>query len=104
MQRANGFREQISPTLPRAIDETTELAQVKVNCEKKTVAYTKRLLVDPAIMADGWKERKQRQYVQLHCNAQGLASVSGWNVMDTIFDPDYNYLVTLEARPEDCIQ
>ena len=30
-----GFEEQISPTLPRAIDETTELAQVKVNCETK---------------------------------------------------------------------
>jgi hypothetical protein len=98
------FEEQTNPTLPRPIDEATELVQVRVNCETQTVSYTKRLLVDLASLADGWQERKQRQYVQLHCNAQGLASVSGWNAMDVFFDREFNYLATFHATPQDCSQ
>lgn len=96
------LEEQTNPTLPRPIDEATELVQVRVNCETRTVSYTKRLLLDPASLADGWQVRKQRQYVQLHCNAQGLASASGWNAMDIFFGPEYNYLITLHATPQDC--
>jgi hypothetical protein len=97
-----GFENDVNHTLPRQIDEATELIQVRVNCETKAISYTKRLLIQPSDLADGWQTRKQRQYVQLHCNAQGLASVSGWNTLDIIFDPDLNYLITLEARPKDC--
>lgn len=98
------FEEDTNRTLPRPVDEATELIQVRVNCDNQTVAYTKRLLLDPATLAEGWQERKQRQYVQLHCNAQGLASVAGWNAMDVLLDPAYNYLLTLKATPADCNQ
>jgi hypothetical protein len=96
------FEEEVNRTLPRQIDEATELVQVKVNCETKSVAYTKRLLVEVAALAEGWEDRKQRQYVQLHCNDQGLASVNGWSAMDVFFDHQLSYVITLKASPKDC--
>jgi hypothetical protein len=47
------LEEQVNSTLPRPIDEATEMVQIRVNCETQTVSYTKRLLVDPAGFADG---------------------------------------------------
>ncbi|MFV0360983.1 hypothetical protein [Tropicimonas sp.] len=96
------FEEEINRTLPRDIDAATELVQVRVNCATRTLSYIKRIFLFPDEMAPGWQERKQRQFVQLHCNARGLASVQGWTVRDEVFDPDYNHLVTLRAAPADC--
>jgi len=98
------FEKEINATLPRRVDEVTELVQVKVNCETRTVSYTKRLLIETGDLAAGWQERKQHQYVQLHCNAQGLASVTQWNAMDVFFDPNYRYVITLRATPQDCVR
>lgn len=88
--------------LPMQIDRGTELIQFRVNCDAKIVHYTKRLLVDPKFLADGWRQRKQRQHTQLHCNARGLTSTTGWTALDTMVAPDYSLLVTLETRPTDC--
>lgn len=97
-----GMEADLNPKLPRPIDETTDLVQIRVNCETKTFAYTKRLTVDPAALAEGWQERNQRQYVQLHCNAEGLASLAKWTAMDLLYGPDFEYIVTFTARPKDC--
>jgi hypothetical protein len=97
-----GMEAEMNPTLPRPIDDTTELVQIRVNCENKTISYTKRLLVDPTALAEGWQERKQRQYIQLHCNKDGLASLSKWTAMDLFYGPSFQYLITFTARPKDC--
>ncbi len=48
------------------------------------------------------KNRKQRQHTQLHCNANGLSSVSGWTAMDVIYDPNFEYITTFLTEPNDC--
>lgn len=92
-----------SKTLPRKIDEITRLVSVAVNCDTKTIKYTKQISVDVQQLATGWQERKQRQHTQLHCNKDGLSSTVRWNAMDVIFDKDYNYVVTLMTTSRDCL-
>lgn len=96
------IEKQQNKKLPIQIDQGTEFVQVRVNCDTKTIHYTKRILVDPALLAGAWRERKQRQHTQLHCNARGLASTFGWTALDTVVAPDYSLLATLKTGPADC--
>ena len=96
------LEEEMNKDLPKKVDEITELIQVKVNCENKNITYTRRILVVDSQMADGWKARKQRQWVQLMCNKDGIASQAKWTARDVMVDVNYDYLVTLTASPEDC--
>ena len=96
------YEDEINKTLPRKIDEFTEVIQISVNCDNKVLKYTKRILADESQLSEGWDNRKQRQHTQLHCNKDGMARLEGWTAMDVIFDKDYNYLITLETNPEDC--
>jgi hypothetical protein len=89
-------------TLPRPIDNATEFVNVRVNCDTKTVVYTKKILVDVSLLPRGWEVRKQRQHSQLHCNQQGLASVGGWTAVDNIYDSNMNFLAALVTEPTDC--
>ena len=93
---------ELNKKFPNQIDETTEMVQFSVNCDTTTVKYTKRILVDLNLFNEGWETRKQRQHTQLHCNAQGMASNSGWTAMDVIYDKDFEYIVTLTTEPKDC--
>lgn len=93
---------QLNQSLPRLIDPATEFIQVRVNCETKTVVYTKKILEDAGLLASGWEQRKRRQHAQLHCNRQGLASVGGWIAIDNIYDRDMNLLVSLTSDPTAC--
>ena len=93
---------ELNKKFPSQIDETTEMIQFSVNCDTTTVKYTKRILVDLNLFNDGWETRKQRQHTQLHCNAQGMASNSGWTAMDVIYNKDFEYIVTLTTEPKDC--
>ena len=96
------YEDEINKTLPRKIDEFTEVIQISVNCDNKVLKYTKRILADESQLSEGWDTRKQRQHTQLHCNKDGMARLEGWTAMDVNFDKDYNYLITLETNPEDC--
>jgi hypothetical protein len=96
------FEKEMNAKAPTKIDETTELVQIRVNCDGKVITYTKRILVDASRFSDGWEVRKQRQHTQLHCNEAGLASQSGWIAMDIIYDKDFTYLLTFITRPENC--
>lgn len=95
------FEAEVNVTTPRPIDEVTELVQVRVNCELVTLTYVKRLLLTDDELAEGWRERKQRQHIQLHCNNVGLAR-SDWTVLDLLYDVDFQYLVALKTTPDDC--
>ena len=53
-------------------------------------------------MAEGWKERKQRQHTQLHCNKDGLSRTVKWTAIDVMYDNDFQYLGTLTTSPTDC--
>ena len=94
--------EDMNKTFPRKFDETTEIIQISVNCDTTTIKYSKRILVDVSMFNEGWEARKQRQHNQLHCNANGLTSNSGWTAMDVIASKDYEYLTTLTTTPKDC--
>lgn len=96
------YEARTNAQLPRRLDRATEVIQLRVNCENLVVTYVKRLLVDPAVMAPSWRDRKQRQHTQLHCNRQGLASQSGWTAMDILYGPDYAPLAEFTTRPSDC--
>ena len=94
---------ELNKTLPKKIDEITEAIQISVYCETTTVKYTKRLLVETTSLVEGWKNLKQRQHTQLHCNRDGLSSVQGWTAMDVFYDPNYDYIATFITEPKDCI-
>lgn len=95
------FEAELNKTLPQKTDEVTEATQFSVNCDTNTVKYTKRIVVD-LTFKDGWKERKQRQHNQLHCNANGISSLFGWRVMDVLYDSNFKYLATFITEPKDC--
>ena len=96
------FEKMTNKNLPQKIDEYTEVVTIGVNCESKSIKYTKQLLFYENMMAEGWKERKQRQHTQLHCNKDGLSRTVKWIAMDVIYDNDFQYLGTLTTSPTDC--
>lgn len=96
------FEKEMSSKLPLQVDEVTQVVEVRVNCELKSVTYIKHLSVDKDELAIGVADRKQRQYINLHCNNEGLAR-SGWHVNDYIYDKNLELLMKLKANPEDCI-
>jgi hypothetical protein len=87
--------------LPIQIDEITTVVQLTVNCSTKIVKYVKRVEASSDDMAEGFRYRKQRQHLNLHCNNQGIASL-GWTVWDYIYDRDMQLLMKLEATPAMC--
>ena len=93
---------EINKSTPRDIDEFTVLISVGVNCSLSIVKYTKQITADGNLLALGWKERKQRQHTQLHCNQVGMASTQNWTSVDVLFDINWNYLVTFTTTPGDC--
>lgn len=94
--------KRINKTLPKKVDEYTELTQVSVNCDKKVFKYSKRISAYESDLASGWRSRKQRQHTQMHCNADGTASKYGWTVIDVVYDKEFNYLITLKTTPRNC--
>lgn len=96
------FEAETNKDTPRKVDFATELIQVRVNCELKIINYVKRLLVDSDKFKSGWRERKQRQHHQLHCNKDGLASNMGWTARDTLYNSNYTLAQELETTPHDC--
>ena len=90
-----------SQKLPLQVDDVTTLVEVSVNCETKVVKYVKHIAVKGNVLDDGFQERKQRQYLNLHCNKQGFARF-GWTAMDFIYDMDMNLIMQLRASPESC--
>ena len=101
-EQALRLEAHVNPTLPKMVDEMTELFQFSVNCERELVTYKRRLIADPNELSDGWLERMQRQHTQLHCNKVGLASTSKWSAQDILYGPDLEYLGTVSTRPDDC--
>lgn len=93
----------ISKKLPMKVDEITTLVEFAVNCETKIVKYVKHLSVGGSALASGFADRKQRQYLNLHCNKEGLATL-GWTSIDNIYDKDMNLIMRLIAAPENCLQ
>lgn len=93
----------MSKKLPMKVDEITTLVEFAVNCETKIVKYVKHLSVDGSALANGFVDRKQRQYVNLHCNRVGLATL-GWTSTDYVYDRDLNLIMKLIATPESCHQ
>lgn len=95
------LEKEYSRKLPNKIDEVTTLVELSVNCETKIVKYVKHLSVDGGLLAKGFKKRKQRHYLNLHCNKEGLAT-NGWTARDYIYDKHMNLLIKLEANPNMC--
>lgn len=96
------FEEQTNRTLPRKTDSITTLIQIRVNCELKIATYVFQIDANDSDLAPGWKERKQRQHDQLHCNQDGLASTLGWTARTTLYSREYNLLAEYFTRPDDC--
>jgi hypothetical protein len=93
----------INRELPRSIDQATELVQVRVNCELQSMTFVKRLLVNEAMLAQGWQPRKLRQHNQLNCNKRGLARVEGWTARDLVYSEDQvRLLAEFITTPTDC--
>jgi len=88
--------------MPMKVDETTIAMGMTVNCQTKVQVWKKQISGTAEDLASGWKERKQRQHSQLHCNRQGLASVSGWTVIDNLYDKDFSLIATFKTTPSSC--
>ena len=71
------LEKQYANKLPMQIDEATTIVEVSVNCTTRIVKYVKHLSVNANQLASGFAKRKQRQYLNLYCNSQGLAT-NGW--------------------------
>jgi len=88
--------------MPMKVDEITTAIAMTVNCQTKVQVWKKQISVTAEDLASGWEERKQRQHSQLHCNRQGLASASGWTVIDNVYDKDFSLIATLKTTPSSC--
>lgn len=97
------MEKEFSRKLPMTVDEVTTLVELSVNCETKIVKYVKHLSVDGTTLAKGFAERKQRQYLNLHCNKNGLAT-HGWTATDYVYDKNMDLLMKLVATPQNCNQ
>jgi len=95
------FEKEYSTKLPMKIDAVTTLVELSVNCETKIVKYVKHLSVSAEALAKGFAQRKQRQYLNVHCNKQGHASY-GWSSIDYVYDKDVSLVMKLEASPHMC--
>ena len=91
----------INRTLPKRLDQITTLVQFKVNCATRIVTYARTLDVGFTDLAPGWRERKQREHTELHCNASGLARTVAFTARDTLMDRNLDQ-VELVTRPADC--
>jgi hypothetical protein len=96
------YEKELSKRLPLPADSITEVVSMQINCATKRQTWTKRLVVTENEFATGWRERKQQQHMQLHCNGDGLASTYGWTVIDKIFDKNYKLLIEIVTTPNDC--
>lgn len=91
----------INRTLPKRMDQITSLVQFRVNCETRIVTYARTLDIAFSELAPGWRERKQREHTELHCNASGLARTAAFTARDTLMDRNLKH-VELVTRPKDC--
>ncbi len=101
-QAANAAAADINNRAPFLVDEITSVIGADVDCDSEVFQYRRQLGVDPDALAPGWVERKGAEHRTLHCNAQGLASVSGWTVRDVVAGPDGVVFQTFETTPADC--
>ena len=92
---------EMNRTAPVPIDRATELTLVWMDCDAGSLAYFKRLTVDPDRLREGWRERKAAQHQELHCGPDGLAR-SGFSVADHITGPDGFPVLSLRTAPADC--
>ncbi len=99
---ARSLEAEMNKSLPQQIDQITVLNRLSVDCPSKTITYTKRLLIQPAQLRDGWIAREQRLHTDRHCQEGGLAATSGWIAKDTLLGPDHSHVVTFATRPSDC--
>ncbi len=95
------IEKDFSERLPMKVDEITTLVEFSVNCETKIVKYIKHLSVERSSLASGFQQRKQRQYLNVHCNKQGLAS-HGWSSADFVYDRNMGLMLELKATPALC--
>lgn len=96
------FESEFNKEAPKKSDSMTEVIHIKVNCDNEIVVYTMRILAEEKQLAKGWRERKQRQHNQLHCNNNGLSSKLGWTAMTVLFDVNYNILFEMKTSKNDC--
>ncbi|MEL6585364.1 MAG: hypothetical protein AAFY65_14295 [Pseudomonadota bacterium] len=87
---------------PMPVDRVTTLLAIEVDCGAQIFTYRKQLTASPGALPPGWQGRMQAQHNALHCNAQGLASASGWTARDVIATPDGAVFVTFQTTPADC--
>lgn len=101
-EQATEFEKTLAKELPKPADSMTEIISMRINCSTKTQSWQKMTKVTEKEFALGWKERKQRQHNQLHCNIDGLSSSLGWTVMDQLFDKNFNLIAEFITTPEMC--
>lgn len=83
-------------------DSMTEVISMRINCATKTQSWAKVLNGKEDLLAEGWRERKQRQHTQLHCNNGGLSSQLGWRVLDQLYDKDFKLIAEFVTTPDMC--
>ena len=94
--------KEISMSLPLDVGEFSRVTEFRVNCETETVIYVKQLALTEEMMTKGFRQRKQRQHTNLHCNKEGIAR-NGWSVIDNVYDANLKLLVKLITQPNDCV-
>ncbi len=99
---ATEFEEAVSKRLPMPADSMTEVVSMKINCVTKTQSWAKVFNATEDLLAEGWRERKQRQHTQLHCNNDGFSSQLGWTVLDQLYDKDIKLIAEFVTTPDMC--
>jgi hypothetical protein len=91
----------LAAKLPVQIDEVTRLVEFSVNCETKVIKFVRHLSVKAQDLPVGVQERKQRQYRNIQCNREGVAT-HGWTALDYTYDKELQLVTKLIVSPVDC--
>ena len=96
------YEDSLSKKLSLPADSITDVISMRINCVTKTQSWQQVIKAYDKELAQGWRERKQRQHTQLHCNNDGLSSTLGWTVVTQLSDKDYNLMAEFKTTPEMC--
>jgi hypothetical protein len=99
---ATEIEETLAKKLPTPIDGATDVLSMRINCVTKTQSWQQVFKFTENELAEGWRERKQRQHTQLFCNREGFVRLSGWTVLTQLYDKDMMLMAEFVTTPDMC--
>jgi hypothetical protein len=85
-----GSAERLTPDLPIMLDKVTRLEGLSAVCGYRTISWNKSSLTDQASLAEGWDERRLKQFNESVCSNPLFAPMvrRGWRFVEYVTFPD----------------